>query len=391
MRFMLSSTTLVAGKVVAMSDFTAEIAIIGGGIAGLSLAAELATTHRVVVLESEHQPGIHATGRSAANWEPSYGPPLIRHLTQASGAFLRHPPEGFAPAPLLTPRGVLIPVASAEDHRVNALLEQGYHDSDRHAACAMVPLLRHARYERFLHDPVCSDVDVDLLLQGWLRQLRRYSGQLICRAEVRGGQRAGKHWLLDTAAGTVSAAVLVNAAGAWADVVAQRLGVAPVGLVPKRRSAAIVSGDGLSAVHSWPQIADIADRFYAKPTGGKLMISPADAEAVEPHDAWADDLKLAEAIEAMQEMLDVSVTRIEQSWGGLRSFVPDGLPVAGFDPEAPGFFWLAGQGGYGIQTSPALGGIAAALIRGAPSAEITNDVIRQLAVRRMPPIPLAAP
>ncbi len=350
-----------------MTARTADIAIIGGGIAGLSLAAQLAwrtsqLALRIMVLEAEAHPGTQASGRSAANWEPAFGPPLIRALTRASGPFLHHPPVGFTAAPLVARRPILMGATAAEARLLPGLFALGYQECSRAEAIAMLPALRHAGFAAFLLDTVNADVDVDLVLQGFLRALKGSGGQLICKARVTAGQRLDGVWQLSTTAGPVAAAVVVDAAGAWADQVAQSLGVAPAGLVAKRRSAAIVTGIGLDDCAGWPQFAPVSDTFYAKPMGGKLMISPADADAMEPHDAWADDYKLAEAIEAMSGMLHVTVTRMERSWGGLRTFAPDGLPVVGFEPNADGFFWLAGQGGYGIQTAPALSDLAAALL-----------------------------
>jgi D-arginine dehydrogenase len=213
-----------------------------------------------------------------------------------------------------------------------------------------------------LIDRAAEDIDVDLLHQGFLRRFRQAGGRLVCDAAASAIERRAGSWSLTTRAGTFEAPVVVNAAGAWADAVAGLAGVAPIGLQPRRRSAALVSPPAGVDVSGWPLTFGAGETFYFKPMGGKIMISPADATPVEPHDAWADDMKIAEAIELYQQHMDHEITRLDHTWAGLRSFAPDGEPVVGYDPEAEGFFWLAGQGGYGIQTSPALSRTAAALI-----------------------------
>jgi D-arginine dehydrogenase len=358
---------------------SADILIIGAGIAGVSLAAQLAVDEpamRVLLLEREAHPGTHATGRSAANWEPTFGPPVIRALTLASGAFYRAPPAGFADAPLITPRGILLAALDGQDALLASWQSLGYQDISAVQAHRMLPALKSGAGapSRFLLDDTCADVDVDLLMQGYVRQFRAAGGTLATNAEVQGAQHRGGTWQLATPQGVYAAPMVVNAGGAWADVIATRCRVAELGLQPKRRSAAIVLGSGMEACRDWPQFAPADDSFYAKPMGGRLMLSPADADPVEPHDAWADDYKLAEAVEGLSHYLNVEVTRLERTWGGLRTFTSDGVPVAGFDGAADGFFWLAGQGGYGIQTAPALAAAASALLRGQPlPAAVTAD------------------
>jgi D-arginine dehydrogenase len=210
-------------------------------------------------------------------------------------------------------------------------------------------------------------------MNGFLKTFRRRGGRLHTKAEVSGISRNGRNWTLLAGGATYEAPILVNAAGAWADEVAALAGLPRIGLQPKRRSAAIIPAP-CPELARWPQLGTISETFYCKPTGGKLMLSPCEATPVEPHDAWADDLKLAEAVEACQAAIDHEVTRLERTWGGLRTFAPDGDPVAGFDPVAEGFFWLAGQGGYGIQTSAAMARLAAALVLGRP---VPPDIARK--------------
>lgn len=357
---------------------SADVVIVGAGIAGASLAAQLPAGRSVVVLEMEERPGFHSTGRSAANWEPSYGPPIARALTRASGAFLQRPPEDFAGARLLTPRGLLMVAATTTDRAlVEAALRDGFGEIDRSLAKASFPLLKLRAGDRYFTEQATQDLDVDLLHGGFLRQAKQRGAELVVRCEVAGGRQDDGTWLLRTSKGEIAAPIVVNAAGAWADVVAARLGVPPIGLTPKRRSMAVVPAPAGHEVMGWPQFYPADEAFYCKPAGGRLMISPADADPVEPHDAFADDLRVAEAIAAFEELVDYQVTRVERSWGGLRTFAPDGEFVVGFDPVAGGLFWLAGQGGYGIQTSPATGRLAAALVDGTPiAADLAAEGVR---------------
>jgi D-arginine dehydrogenase len=344
---------------------TADVIVIGGGIAGTSAAAEIAAGGaRVLLLEMEGQPGYHATGRSAAMYEPCEGVPVVRALTRASRAFLSSPPEGFADVPLLSPRGVLMLAFEGDERAVAEAKHNGFANVDGAFARNKLPRVKLDGTIAILWDGEAQDIDVDALHAGRLRALRRAKGEVAVDAPVRRGVRSGTLWRLEAGQGVYAAPTIVVAAGAWSDRVAVSCGVAPVGLQPKRRSAAILSGPPDASVAQWPEISPVDISFYAKPMGGKLMLSPADEEPVEPHDAWADDLRLAEAAAGLERLVDMQVHRLERTWGGLRTFAPDGLPVVGFDPTAEGFFWLAGQGGYGIQTSPALSLLAAALVSG---------------------------
>lgn len=342
---------------------TADVIVVGGGIAGASAAAEIAAAGgAVVLLEMESQPGYHATGRSAAMFEPSEGAPVVRALTHASHAFLANPPDGFSDVPLLSPRGVLMLAFSGDEHLVEDAIRAGYVAVDAAFAREKLPLAKLEGAATILWDDKAQDIDVDALHAGRLRAVRRAGGEIVVGAPVRQGTRSRTAWRLQAGSEAYEAPVIVVAAGAWSDQVAAACGVAPVGLQPKRRSAAIIPGPPGVAVRDWPEILPIDISFYCKPMGGKLMLSPAEEQPVEPHDAWADDLKLAEAAAGLERLVDMSVQRLERTWGGLRTFAPDGLPVVGFEPAAEGFFWLAGQGGYGIQTSPALSRLAAALV-----------------------------
>ncbi|MGE0237417.1 MAG: NAD(P)/FAD-dependent oxidoreductase [Parvibaculaceae bacterium] len=347
---------------------TADIIVIGAGIAGASVAAHLARDRKIVVLEMEDRPGYHSTGRSAATYEPNYGPPAIRSLTRASRGFFETPPPGFAASPLVAPRHTVFVIPEHQEREAEALLATGVDFSPISVAeaCRRFPPLRPAYVKEALLDATTADIDVDLLHQGFLRLIKAQGGEIVCRAEAREIGRRDGAWTVATPQGDFAGPILVNAAGAWGDVVARKAGLTPVGLQPKRRSMAVVPVAADMDVMAWSFVGDVGDTWYAKPSGGRLLVSPAEAEPVDPHDAYADDMALAEGIARFQDAVDIEVTHLAGSWGGLRSFAPDGSPVCGFDRRADGFFWLIGQGGYGIQSSPALGELAAALIRERP-------------------------
>jgi D-arginine dehydrogenase len=307
-------------------------------------------------------------------YEPSEGAAVVRALTRASHSFFSQPPAGFAEVQLLSPRGVLMLAYDGDAAPIEEAKRNGYQEVDAPFARSKLPLAKLEGAAAILWDGTAQDIDVDALHAGRLRALRRAKGEVVVDAPVRRGQRIAGNWRLDAGDGQYEAPIVVLAAGAWSDQVAAACGAAPVGLQPKRRSAAIIAGPSGASVNDWPEILPIDISFYCKPMGGKLMLSPAEEEPVEPHDAWADDLRLAEAAAGLEAMVDMQVQRLERTWGGLRTFAPDGLPVVGFDPTADGMFWLAGQGGYGIQTSPALSKLAAALVA---HADIPADLVRE--------------
>jgi len=353
---------------VAQTDFL----IIGGGIAGASIAYWLAPHGRVVLLERESQPGYHSTGRSAAMFIESYGTAQVRALTRASRAFLAAPPPGFSEHPLLTPRACLLVGAPGQE----ALLESHWEllhamtpqarRLTREQAIDLVPALRRDCVIGAVLEPEAADMDVHAIHQGYLRGLRRAGGSVVCDAEATRIERAQAHWEVSTPQGVFRAPVLVNAAGAWADVVAQRAGVPPLGLQPKRRSAFTFAPPAGVDVRQWPCVISADESWYFKPDAGLLLGSPANADPVPPQDVQPEELDIALAIDRIAGMTTLEIRRPARTWAGLRSFVADGDLVGGFDPAAPGFFWVAAQGGYGIQTSPAMGEACAALARGLP-------------------------
>ena len=353
----------------------ADYLIVGAGIAGASTGYFLAGQGKTIVLERESQPGYHSTGRSAALYTVAYGTPQVRALTAASRAFYDAPPPGFAEHPLLSPRGELVVDFSGDA----AELQRQFDDArtqvpearllDADQACALVPVLRRDKVQGALFDPSAADIDTDALHQGYLRGIRQQGGEIHNDREVLRIARDGDAWLVDCGAEQYRAPVLVNAAGAWCDELARLAGVAPIGLLPKRRAAFTFNGpDGVDC-HAWPCVVDLHEAFYFKPDAGQLLGSPANADPVAPHDVQPEELDIAMGIYQIEEHTSLSIRRPAHTWAGLRSFVADGDLVAGYDGQAEGFFWVAAQGGYGIQTSAAMGQASAALIRRQPLPE----------------------
>lgn len=351
-----------------------DVVVVGAGMAGASVGWQLAQAGRkVLVLERESQPGYHTTGRSAALFEEHYGPAQVQALTRASRAFYDAPPAGFAEAPILAPRGVLY-IATAEQRD---LVDAAYADAQRHspgvrrldgaALRALVPVLRDSIVDGFL-DEGARDIDVHGLHQGYLRGLRQAGGALWCSAEVTALARAGDAWTVTLADGrSATAPVVVNAAGAWADVLGALAGAAPIGLTPKRRSAFTFSAaEGVDTTR-WPAVISADEGFYIKPDAGQLLGSPANADATTPHDVQPEELDVATGIWRIEEATTLQIRRPSHTWAGLRSFVADGELVVGWDASPqplPGFFWLAAQGGYGIQSAAGYGLLARNLILG---------------------------
>lgn len=346
---------------------TYDFVIIGGGIAGASAGFELARSSRVLLIEREQQFGYHTTGRSAAVYLKSHGPEVIRALASGSQNFFLNPPDGFSEYPLLRPRGMLF-VGRTDQipdlERTAALCARfvrGVRRLDFAEARAMVPVLREDYVAGAVLDPEAMDIDVHAVHQGFLRGLRTRGGTTLTGAELLGLRYAGGTWAAETSAGTFAARIVINAAGAWCDKVGAIAGAAPVGLTPKRRTAFVFDPPSGTVADGWPMIDDVGESFYFKPDAGRILASPADETPMEPCDVFPDDLDVAVAVERIQKAARLPVTHINRKWAGLRSFVADGCPVVGYDPRVAGFFWLAGQGGYGIETSPAMGRLSASL------------------------------
>jgi D-arginine dehydrogenase len=351
---------------------SSDFIVIGGGIAGASVAYWLTPHARVVVLEREPQPGYHSTGRSAALFIETYGPSQVRALTRASRPFFECPGKGFAEHPLLTPRGTLFVASDLQERQLDTYWDEVRSSGtvtrrlDQVETCSMVPVLRADRVVGSVYEPEACDIDVHALHQGYLREMRHRGGVLHCDAEVTRIERAGAQWHVYTEEATYSAPVVVNAAGAWADTIAQMAGVAPIGIEPRRRSAFTFPPPEGVATAGWPAVMGAEDDWYFKPEAGMLLGSPANEDLVEPQDVQAEELDIALAIDRIEAITTLTIRRPTRVWAGLRSFVADGSLVGGFDAHAPGFFWVAAQGGYGIQTSAAMGEACAALARGLP-------------------------
>lgn len=347
----------------------ADVIVIGAGIAGASAAAELASSHRVVLLERENMPGYHSTGRSAALFSEIYGGPAVRALSRASRDFFFAPPPGFAEQPLVKQRGALY-IANAEQvpaldaFLANPDVQSGVERIAPERALTACPILRPDLLCASLFEAAASDVDVNALHMGYLTQFKRQGGVLIADAELQALEQRRGQWAARTRAGEFVAPIVVNAAGAWADDVAEKAGAAMQSVQPCRRTAVLVELDDGLDPRNWPMTIDIEEKFYFKPDAGLLLISPADEAPVAACDVQPDELDVAVAIHRVQAVTTLNIRRIRRKWAGLRSFGPDREPLIGFDPDRAGFFWLAGQGGYGIQTAPAAARLSAALIRG---------------------------
>ncbi len=355
---------------------SSDFIVIGGGIAGASVAWHLAHDNRVVVLERESQPGYHTTGRSAALFAESYGTAQVRALTLASREFFEHPPAGFTGHPILSDRGALFVAGPGQQPQLDALYAEigaqgdAIHRVSADEIMARVPVMRAAWVTGGIADPLAADMDVHALHQGFLRGLRALGGTLRCDAEVTAIARHGGAWRVTIAGGdTFEAPVVINAAGAWCDAIAALAGVAPIGLVPKRRTAFTFPAPAGFDVRAWPTVIGVDESFYFKPDAGQMLGSPANADPVPPQDVQPEVEDVATGIDRIECATHLSIRRPSRTWAGLRSFVADGDLVGGFDPDAPGFFWCAAQGGYGIQTCPAMSEACASLAqdRGLPA------------------------
>jgi D-arginine dehydrogenase len=379
-----------------MSEPVYDAAVVGAGIAGASLAYELSRDARVLLLERESQPGMHSTGRSAAMFMESYGAPQARALTRASRAFYTAPPAGFSEVPILSPRGVLYAARQGQEAALDARFAElqatgsPVHRVGAAEVLARVPVLRAEGLIGAIAEPEATDVDVQALHQGWLRGCRQRGGTLWCDAELRRAGITGGHWTIALADGrSARARTLVNAAGAWADGVAERCGARPLGLQPKRRSAFTFAPPAGVDARGWPTVADVGEGWYFKPDAGQLLGSPANADPVTAHDVVPEELDIAMGIAGIEAATTMTIRRPARTWAGLRTFAPDGELVIGWDARRTAFFWLAGQGGYGIQSAAGAAQLAGALWRGAPLPEALRA--QGIEPHRMEPARLDAP
>ena len=333
-----------------------DVVVIGGGIAGVSAAAALAPHATVTLLEAEDALGYHASGRSAAMFEEHYGSPPVRALNSASKA--AHEAAG-----VLSPRGLMMVALEGDVPKFEAdLTAMGMVEISVAEARARIPILASGVVRAAIHEGA-SDIDTDRLLQGYARTARNHGARIVTGARAEAVTR-NTRWEVTAGGETHEADVIVNAAGAWADQVAEMAGVAPLGLSPLRRSMARLPAPGGHDVSGWPMLFGPGETWYAKPDAGKWLVSPAEEDPVEPHDAWADDMVLAEGIARYQDRVTEEVTRVDSTWAGLRTFAPDRALAIGPEPGEPGFFWCAGQGGYGFQTAPGAAALLADHVTG---------------------------
>ncbi len=348
-----------------MTDF--DIAIIGAGIAGASLAAEIGDAKSVLLLEAEAAPGYHSTGRSAAFWTETYGGAAVQPLTSASGPFLSMPPAGFADVPLLRSRGALHLGRREDEPAAQAMMLNFQQSGVKLERLMPAAIRKHIQglqngWDGALWEPDCCDIDVAALHAGYLKKAKASGAKLLCRASLAKAVFKDKSWQLTTAAGVFTAKTIVNAAGAWADNVATLSGMRPIGVTPYKRTIMQLAVEP-AAPAELPLVVGLDGSYYFKPeAGGKVWLSPHDEIPTEACDVAPDELDIARAIDRFQQVVDWNVTRLERKWAGLRSFAKDRLPVIGRDTDCGEFFWLVGQGGFGIQTAPAVAKLATSLL-----------------------------
>ena len=346
-----------------------RIVVIGAGIAGMSCAAEAAVEHDVIVVERESQPGYHSSGRSAATYIEPYINSTVMALTIAGKEFFLAPPADVADRPLATRRPDVMIANEAVASQVDDYLAKwtplcpAIHEISAAEAIARVPILRRSSVARAVSDPNVMDLDVHGLLDGYRRRLGARGGRVLLNTEVTSLERNGRGWRVTTAQGGFDADVIVNASGAWGDWLAVLAGVRPRGLVPKRRTALLFSAPGHD-VSTWPMVHEVNFGYYFKPDAGRLLLSPADQTPSEPCDAQPEEWDIAVAIDRFETATELKVMRVEHKWAGLRSFVADSRPVIGYDEKVDGFFWLIGQGGFGVQTCVGASRLAANLLSG---------------------------
>ena len=361
-----------------MSNY--DVIVIGGGIAGASVAYELSTDHSVCILEMEDQLAFHTTGRSAATFLEALGTDQIRGLTTGSRAFLENPPSFIESAPL-SPLPLIMYAKQDRSHEVQAFYDHvskwvpnSYLMTPEQVVEAC-PVMKLEHVESGFYDPNAKELDVQAIYQGYLRGFRANNGVIHRSAKVVSLTRADGVWTTTTASGdSYSAPIVINAAGAWADVVAGIAGVPTIGLIPKVRSVFMVNSPFGDETKDGPIVGDIDGAYYFKPDGNQFLISPMDATPTQPCDAQPDELEIARAIDEVNEATTINVRHVNSTWGGLRSFVKDENPVIGYEPSVEGFFWMAGQGGYGIQTAPAAARVAASLVR---KQGVPNDLVER--------------
>ena len=364
-----------------------DFGVIGGGIAGVSTAYELAENGSVLLLETENAMGYHATGRSAALFTRNFGGPVVRRVNDASVGFFVQPPSGFCDLPLLSARGCLTVASAGFEDELEPLIAMSKAGQevcriDPKEALERVPFLRPKRVQGAVYEANVSDIDVASLHQGYIQGARARGAEMLVKQGVTRISRDAGAWLIETANTSFRALQIVNAAGAWADEIGALVGACSIGLVPKRRTGILIKAPNEIDCAKLPAIDFAGTDAYMKPDAGRLMVSPGDATPSAPMDAWADNMDIAVLADWIESETHIKVSKVEHSWAGLRSFVPDEAPVVGFDPDVPDFFWLAGQGGYGIMMAPVLAKLTADLCTKSKS-EITMQFAETLSPARL--------
>ena len=364
-----------------MANESCDIIVIGAGIAGASAAAELAADAHVIVLEMEPQPGYHATGRSAAYFAAAYGKQVVQAITLASEHFFRQPPAGFTEVELFHPRECIwfgrpdqasgLEAMQRAVPRLEFLDEGGVRER--------VPVFKPGYLLGGLRDREGGDLDVEALLRGYLKRFLHRRGRLRVDHRVERLERSGAGWVVTAGGARFTAPVVVNAAGGWAEQVAGMAGLAPLGIAPLRRTALTIDAPAGVDIDNWPEMVDVDEAFYFKPDAGAILVSPADETPTPPVDAQPEELDVAIGVDRFEQATGIDVHRVRAAWAGLRTFAPDRVFVAGFDPRTEGFFWLAGQGGYGVQSSPAMAALTRHLLTGAPLTDDFAGLARHLA------------
>lgn len=362
--------------------------IIGGGIAGASIGYELSQSGKVLLLEREEAFGYHTTGRSAATYIELLQDQTIVALSRASKPFLSCPPNGFTESPLLTDCGCIISASYSELPQLEFLFKQASHLGietqwlNSKQITEKIPIIRADKEAVYaaLFETQAKRIDVDGLLQGYLKGLRARGGQTLYNVQIEQILRAKQRWQVQTMEQTFECSVLVNAAGAWGDILAAQAGVSAIGLEPKKRTMVTFDGPADTEISTWPMMGNISSSFYFLPESGQLMGSPADQSPSPPCDTRPDELDIATAIYTIEQHTHLKISKVNHSWAGLRTFSPDSLPVIGFEPLAKDFFWFVGQGGFGIQTAPALAQLGAALLLDKNPKATANDLNVDLAL-----------
>ena len=361
-----------------------DVVVIGAGVAGLSAAAGMSQSAQVLVIERESQPGYHSSGRSAAYFAPAYGNEVVQLLTKLSTEDYLNPAPYFEDQ-LLTPRASLFVARSNQWQAVEQMQssQPRLERLDRDVMKFRVPPLT-AHCEHGLYDAEGGDLNVHAILQGYRRQLLRNGVDICVDAEVIAVNPLGQGWEVACENGlTVRASKVVNAAGAWADEIGKLAGLLPLGLIPKRRTACLVEPQSDWNVDEWPMVVNIDEEVYFKSEAGQLMVSPADETDTTPCDAQPEEIDIATAIDRYQQIVDHPDAAPTHKWAGLRTFAPDRTFVVGADPRLEGFYWLAGQGGYGVQSAPAMARLAAQMVLDQPIDKLVQPMVQRVLPNRL--------